>query len=309
MVNIIEVDDLRSTVERIELRSSPRKQLRRLLEESGLIRQLSQPSRPASFAAVDSAFPKSPLYLIGVSISLVAVASLYSNQEGLKRWVRSWLLSEELAEIDQDYVSAYARLRERIEAMRLLQEMAADTLLLDGEIVPRPGKVPLWREVERLSSQLLAQVGRGRCIAGVLKRSYSASIASRLGLNVSDRALASMALRRGEVIIAPHGAEDMRRAGCVEMLYKPRRGIPTAVRVEACCRDPLGLASWLASSAGPSGLPWPIDLVDSLAKQEVGKIYAVEALLLSKLARHELQHLGYTANPQETMRRQRGRER
>jgi hypothetical protein len=310
LVIVVDASNLGEAVRRIEPRGGEAAGLRRVLLEAGVVRRLDSVEwrPPSRLGAVDSAFPKSPLYLIGVSVSLVAVASVYSGEGGVQRRIRSWLLAEEQGELDQDYVSAFARLRERAEALRLLGEEGVEVLLLDGELVPRPGRVPLWGEVKSLSDRLLGYAASsGRCLAGVLKRSYSSSIASRLGLRLSDRALASMALRRGEAIIMPHGFEELARRGCVEALYKPMRGMPAAVRVEACCSRPLELLAWLASSAGPSGLPWPIDLVDSLAKQAASRITVVESLLLSRLARRELQHLGYTANPQETMRRNRQR--
>ncbi len=304
MARIIEADDLHQAVALIARDFKPIEGLRGILVREGLLTRL-QRSRAwrGGLAAVDSAFPKSPVYLVGATLSLVAVASVLQRpgSRGVESRTRSWLLAEQ-GEIEQDFVSAYARLAERREALRLIRGEPTLTLLVDGEILPRRGRSPLWEEVLRLSLEL---ADSGSCIAGVLKRSYSRTVGRRLGLDLSDRVLASATLRRGEAIIVEHSVRDLRARGCLEALYKPLRGIPAAVRVEFCGCEPLPFLSWLASSAGPSGLPWPIDLVDSLAKKEAARIAAVETLLLSKLARRELQHLGYTANPQESMRKRR----
>lgn len=303
LVRIIEANDLLSAVNSVAGSFRSVGDVRQLLLERGQLLRLDSAWAPTGLAAVDTAFPKSPVYLVGASLSLVALASIVSREDGLTRNVRTWLLFEEQGELDQDYVAAFARLVERREAIRILDTQRVELLLIDGEVVPRKGKSPLWEEVVNLSKRLIAR--RGHCIVGVLKRSYSSSIARRLGLQVSDRSLASMALKRGEAVYAGHGVPELQKRGCLEALYKPLRGLPTAVRVEMCGCDPLTVLSWLARAAGPSGLPWPVDLVDTLAKREASKVSTVEAMLLSKLARRELQHMAYTANPQETMRRRR----
>jgi len=304
-VRVVEANDIRAAVKAVTRSISPNTGVRSLLEAQGLLHRLSGGWSPGALAAVDSAFPKSPTYLVGASLSLVAVASILSREDGLIRRVSSWLLVEEQGELDQDYVSAYARLMERREALRVINEHSLSLVLVDGEVMPRAGRSPLWSEVTRLSKTLAEA---GVCIVGVLKRSYASSIARRLGLQISDRSLGSAALQRGEAIYTPHSLEELRKRGCVEALYKPHRGLPTAVKVEMCGCQPLRTLSWLARAAGASGLPWPVDLVDTLAKKEAAKISAIEAVFLSTLARREMQHLGYTANPQEALRRKRGAE-
>ncbi len=309
MVRVIEFSDVLEAVRKLAREAPEPHGLRERVEASGLLVRLgNRGGFEGRVVAVDSAFPKSPVYLLGYALSLVAVAIVSAGEGGFSKGVKSWLLAERLGELDQDYVAGFARLKERLEAVASAR--GARAVLLDGELVPRPGRSPVWREVEGASRRLLDLVDAGVCVAGVLKRSYSASLASRLGFEFSDRVLASLTLQRGEAIVAEHSSRLLHARGCFEALYKPPRGLPAAVRVELCCpggrEEALGFLSWLAGETGASGLPWMIDLVDSLAKREASKASAVEALLLSSLARRGLQHLGYSANPQESMRRGRG---
>lgn len=307
MVIVLEADDLGRVAGRLAAERPRVEGLRGLVESSGLLVRLRGGWRPGFLSAVDTAFPKSPVYLLGFTVSLVGLARVDVVEGAARSRTRSWVLAEPLGELDQDYVSAFARVRERMEALAALGE-GAELVVLDGEIVPRAGRSPLWGEALRLSERLVDEaLSAGRVVAGVLKRSYSRSMAERLGVEgVTDRVLASLTLRRGEALLAPHSDEGLAGRGCVEALYKPLRGVPAAVRVEACCPDRgrcVELLWLLASEAGASGLPWPIDLVDSLAKREASKVSAVAALLLSRLARGEAPQLGYASNPQETMGR------
>ena len=305
MPEAIEVRDALDAVRVLEERLSrvDLRGVRGRLEEEGLLHRLPGGARlPGASYAVDSAFPSTPVTLLGASLALVAVAAVDSRGG---RTVRRWLLLEVFGELDGDYVTGFARLQERRLATSLED---AELVLLDGELVPRPGRSSVWAAVGEENRRLLALPERGTAVAGVLKRSYSRGIASRIGVPVSDRVLATAVLERGEALIAPHSREDLRSRGCVEALYKPLRGPGAAVKAEACCPrdgvDCLELVDALANEAGATGFPWMLDLVDALVKREVSSMTAVEAALLSRLARRRSLHVGYAANPQE---RRRGR--
>jgi len=305
VVEIIEFSDVRDAVERIASRLPfVDEKLRLLVEQNiGIKRVTDIVASPDPVYAVDSAFPRSPLDLVGMSMSIVAVAvAKYSRgRTSVKRTRR--ILVEFLGELDQDYVAAFARLEERRHALNIVDE--AEMLVIDGEILPRRGSSELWANVESLSMMLVKELlRRGVPIVGVLKRSYSRHIADMIGMPLSDKALASLILRRGEFIEVAHNQEQLARLGCRIVFYKPLRGFAEAVKLEVCSkRVPVGdVVAILAREAGPTGLPWIIDLVDSVVKKEVAHIGAVHSLLLVRLARGKRHTLAYHTNPQEKNR-------
>ena len=304
---VIEVEDPLAAAERVaSIEGEERRweEVRRLLEERGLIQSLRDGAalRPRGpIYSVDSAFPRSPSNLVGYSISMVAVAAV-EWQTG-RRIVKRWLLAERFRDLDQDFVAGFARLQERNIALSLDPWL----LVLDGEILPRRGRSSLWEQARSASLGLLESIySKCGAVAGVLKRSYSRTVSSALGLEVSDRVLATLGLGRGEALIARHGDRVLAERGCVEAFYKPPRGLPVAVKVEACCSrcvDCIDLLSFLASETGATGLPWAIDLVDGIVKREVALLDSIERHLLSRLARGFIAELGVKANPQEQGRR------
>ncbi len=300
MPEVFEVEDVVSAVDRLERLFTPvgASTVRRLLEEKGLVTRCDPASLGDKVYAVDSAFPKSPVNLVGGSVSIVAVAAVRRGDAW--RLVRRWVIVEPFGDIDMDYVRGFARLQERLAALSLEEPEA---IIFDGELVPRPGRGDLWRQVETASERVLELTSRGVIVAGVLKRSYSRTFAKLLELDVSDRVIASAALKRGEVMVTRHPDERLGRRGCVEAFYKPLRGPPVAAKLEACCPGGLGeccrLASFLAAEAGATGFPWFLDLADALVKREAAQVEAVAAALLSRLARRGSLHLGYRANLQE----------
>ncbi len=303
---VVEIDDPLAAARRVADLGGGREsgEVRRLLIERGLIHRLRSGSAlepRGGVYAVDSAFPRSPSNLVGYSLSLVAVAAAewFTGERVVKRW----LLVERFRDLDQDFVAGFARLQERNIALSLDPWL----LVLDGEILPRRGRSGLWEQARTASLSLVASVS-SKCgaVAGVLKRSYSRTVSSALGLEVSDRVLATLGLERGEAIIVSHGDRVLAERGCVEAFYKPLRGLPVAVKVEACCSrcvDCLDLLSFLASETSATGLPWAIDLVDGIVKREVALLDSVERHLLSMLARGFAAELGVKANPQEQGRR------
>ncbi|NOZ89630.1 MAG: DNA double-strand break repair nuclease NurA, partial [Crenarchaeota archaeon] len=253
MPEVVEVGDSVEAVRLLErvFAGARLRGLRRLLEERGMIRRCSPLRLGGRVYAVDSAFPSSPVNLVGGSLSLVAVGAVRRGDAW--RTLRRWLVYESFGDVDADYVRGFARLQERRLAVSL---EGPEAVIIDGELVPRPGRSSVWSSVVEESRRLVGLAERGVLVAGVLKRSYSRTIASRLGLPVSDRALASAVLDRGEVLEAAHPSRELAERGCVEAFYKPLRGPPLAVKLEACCprgADCCGLAAFLASEAGATG--------------------------------------------------------
>lgn len=305
MVEVIEFNDVRDAVERIASKLPlVDEKLRLLVEQNiGIKRVINHVASPDPVYAVDSAFPRSPLDLVGMSMSIVAVAvAKYSRgRTRVKRTRR--ILVEFLGELDQDYVAAFARLEERRHALNTVDE--AELLVIDGEILPRRGSSELWANVESLSIMLVKELlRRGVPVVGVLKRSYSKHIAGMIGVPLSDKAIASLVLSRGEFIEVTHNQEQLAKLGCRIVFYKPLRGFAEAVKLEVCSRRvPVDdVVAVLAREAGPTGLPWMIDLVDSVVKKEVAHIGAVHSLLLARLARGRRHTLAYHTNPQEKNR-------
>ncbi|OWJ55052.1 hypothetical protein Pdsh_05010 [Pyrodictium delaneyi] len=305
VVDVIEFNDVWDAVDKIADRLPfVSGKLRSLVEERVGIKKLEiQASSPDPVYAVDSAFPSSPLDLVGMSMSIIAVAVvMYSHGKTNVKRSRKMLV-EFLGELDQDYVAALARIEERRHALSVVDN--AEMLVIDGEILPRRGSSDLWPSVEQLSIMLVKEaIRRGIPLVGVLKRSYSRHIANIINVSLSDKAIASLVLRRGEYIEVKHNQGQLAKLGCKIVFYKPLRGLAEAVKLEICSRAvPVeDVVAVLAREAGPTGLPWLIDLVDSIVKKEVVHINAVHGLLLARLARARRHSLVYHANPQEKSR-------
>ncbi len=302
MPDVLEFSDPSEAVDHI-VSKTPRlsiTDLREEMEKLGILTRLGPVSSSrvsCDVYAVDSAFPSTPVSLVGYSMSVVAVAAVYWCNASVK--MKRWLIIERLKDLDQDYVVAFAREQER----RLALGLDSKSIVLDGELVPRQGRNPLWREVKQMSLELVDKVLKARgVIAGVLKRSYSRRLSLLLGVNLTDKAIASLVLYPGEAIVLPHSSKDLVGKGCVEAFYRPLRGVSPAVKVEACCssrEECLRFIAMLAWEAGPSGFPWALDLVDSMVKRGVGIIDSIENLLLSRLARSRLTEVALSSNPQE----------
>ncbi|KSW11907.1 hypothetical protein CF15_03665 [Pyrodictium occultum] len=307
MVEVVELgDDIHAAVKRIASRlPSIDEGLRRLVEESIGIRKIKElGTRFEPVYAVDSAFPRSPLNLVGISMSMVTVALVRYSDRGTSIRRGRKLLVEYLGDIEQDYVAALARLEERRYAVSVVDD--AGLMVVDGEILPRRGASDLWVDVENLSLMLVKELSRRRVpLVGVLKRSYSAQMAGVLGVRMSDKAVASIVLRRGEYLELPHPQETLASMGCRIVFYKPLRGLAEAVKLELCSAGhPVDqVVSMLARETGPTGLPWVIDLVDSVVKKEVARLAAIHQLLLSRLSRGRRHQLAYPLNPQEARSR------
>ena len=305
-LEVFEITDPRAIADRLASRIS--RTSREIVERtrSALdIRSICSPVHSQIVYAIDSAYPSRPLDLVGLSISLVAVVSVkFKEGDRVETRTKRRLLVSYFSEIEQDRVAAFARKEERLTALKVVED--ADMLLIDGEIVPYKRAQGYWKEPVSLSIELLKKALRkGTPIVGVIKRSYSTELSRELGLSLNDKSIASLVLRRGEFIEIKPGFGVLREHGCKVVYYKPLRGLGEAVKLEACIPsdrpDTCEIVSYLAHEAGSSGLPWIIDLVDSLSKKEVSIIEAIRSTLLNKLAIYAGENMvvGYPTNPQE----------
>jgi len=305
-LEVFEVTDPRAIAGRLASRMS--RISREVIEKtrSALdVGKICSPIRPQVVYSIDSAYPSRPIDLVGLSISLVAVVSVrFSEEDGVETHTKKRLLVSYFSEIEQDRVAAFARKEERLTALSIIED--ADMLLIDGEIVPYRRAQGYWREPISLSIELLKRALRkGVPIVGVVKRSYSSELARELGLSLNDKSIASLILRRGEFIEVRPSFKVLREHKCKVIYYKPLRGLGEAVKLEACIPnntlDTCKIVSYLAREAGSTGLPWIIDLVDSLSKKEVSLIEAIRSTLLNKLAIYAGENIvvGYPTNPQE----------
>ena len=305
-LDVFEITDPRAIADRLALRIS--RIGREVIERTRSvldIRSICSPVHPRILYAIDSAYPSRAVDLVGLSISLVAVVSVrFREGDKVEARTKRRLLASYFSEIEQDRVAAFARKEERLTALRVIED--ADMLLIDGEIVPYKRAQGYWKEPVSLSIELLKKALRkGIPIVGVIKRSYSTELAQELGLDLNDKSIASLVLRRGEFIEIRPSFRVLREHGCKVIYYKPLRGLGEAVKLEACIPsggpDTCKIVSYLAREAGSSGLPWIIDLVDSLSKKEVSLIEAIRSMLLNKLAIYAGENIvvGYPTNPQE----------
>ncbi|MET1129208.1 MAG: DNA double-strand break repair nuclease NurA [Thermoproteota archaeon] len=297
---------LRGIVQRVEVRRS---EVRRKLAGTLGIKSIGQPTPPSSFDrvyAVDSAYPTTPLELLGVSLSLISVA-LVVYLPGSRETVKSRrikLLVDYEGGMDIETVSGMARLEER--RLLLSQMLGTGTLIaIDGEVAPS-GQSPLWRSARNLTMDILnACAARSCTVVGILKRSRSRILASVAGVSVNDRVAASAALERGEYVEVEHPSSDLSSAGCRVVFYKPWRGPPHAVKAEVCCSGSHcveAAVKFLASESSGTGLPWFLDLVDAVAKSGVSILTPIYRRLLSLSAGSGGPDAAMPANPQEALR-------
>jgi hypothetical protein len=263
---------------------------------SSAIRELScREVGEVPLAAIDSAFPQTAIELVGASIAPIAAVAITTRNGVIDRIVEHKLLYSVDETIQPDLVVATARRMERVLALRSLD--GVKLLLFDGELLPLTAAAD--SELVNLSKTVLEQARRkGVTVVGVIKRTRSRILSSRLHVAVSDKALTALMLKPCEALVVEHPSTMLRRLGCVITFYKPLRGIAFSVKAELC--GDTSYLDLLASMPGWSGLPWPIDLVDSIAKQEVNRlINLVQTKLRRFMVELDVVELTAPLNPQE----------
>jgi len=321
VVQELDVDDIfKITKEVAERVPAVSRELRVELESMGVIgrvdRDSSYISRYKRIFAVDAAFPRYPFDTVSLSFSIVTIARLFYEFESRKLdvGVSKKLLVEYGGEVDQDYVSARARIWEREAILSAIEDV--DVVFIDGEIVPklkpklRGERDSLWISAVEKSREVLERARSNNVVvAGIIKRSYSKIISKLIGSStvVNDKAVASAILRRGEYIAIESRDPILSTYKCFDVFYKPFVGLPEAVRVELCCSSSVFCYDFISLLVGESsnstGLPWFIDLVDSRAKKEVRFVKPLYVRLLALLSVEDKHILGFPSNLQERVPR------
>ncbi len=247
--------------------------------------------------AVDSAFPRAPIDLIGMSIAPIAAAYAVTGPTPL-RSVKRLVLYAVDDQLKPETVSLRARIEERRILVELMEKYRPKVALIDGEIVPLK-LIRLSKELRELTDVMLEKAKlRHITVIGVVKRSKTRFLSKILNVNANDKAIAAYALSPCEAIIIDHPSGVLRERGCKLVIYKPPRGPAAAVKLEVC--GSLEEAARHACSAGWSGLPWLADLVDALAKAEAERlIRLVDSKVRGLLGAHGVVELALPVNPQE----------
>ncbi len=263
---------------------------------------LEPSSKPLRIAAIDSAFPTTPLEMLGFSVAPIAAVAVWGLGRVEDRKVERRILYSFDETVDSESIALRARLLER-KLMAFTIAKGVELLAVDGELLV--GGKGFEEAAYRLSLKVLEEaLARGITVAGVVKRSRASYLASRLGINVSDKALAALILKPCEALILDHPDKALRDLGCRLVYYKPPRGLAVSVKLEVCGN--MDRAGWLACSVGWSGLPWVVDVVDALAKSEVERLYRLlEYRVRGRAVAEGILELAAPLNPQEVGSRRR----
>lgn len=309
---------LRAVLARIE----ELKGLRQRLESEGRIRRLGR-GAPTCYFAVDSGFTSPPIEVLGGYLSIIQVATVPYGPACGGAPERKLYVRFRPDRDDTDAVARILEREHALKGLRWLRGVGgAKALIIDGEVVPRFGARrrasgdEVVEEALRKSRELVREaLAAGVPVIGVLKRSFSRDIAvvEGVGPGVSDRALMSAVLGPGEYFVAgtykelaasfrERAPEELRwRAEWLDWVagdevfgdvvvafYRPRHALfPAATKVEAALPKGVGIEevlSGLAAVSESTGLPAPIDYVDSLSRVTPETIYTVYQLLLNRLS-------------------------
>lgn len=310
------------------------------LRESGRVRVLG-PGSPTCYLAVDSGFTSPPIEVLGGYLSLVQVVTVPYGPTCGGPPAKVLYVHFNPERDDTDAFARVKEREHALKGLEWLAGIdGPKALLIDGEVVPRfgarrraSGEEAVVKAIEKSRELIREALARGIPVIGVLKRSFSRDVvvAEGLGPELTDRALMSAVLEEGEYFVAgtygeiyegfrtnaPEGlrwrVEWLRWASgddyfgdVVVAFYRPHHALfPAATKVEVALPDGLDVGEVLAGLAAVSestGLPAPIDYVDSLSRVTPEMIYTVYQLLLNRLssAGHEVaQILLAVVNPQK----------
>lgn len=277
---------------------------------------------PACYYAVDSGFMSPPLEVLGGYLNLVQVATVPYGRGCGGPPERALYVYFNPERDDTDAFARVREREHAMRGLEWLEGVdGPKAVLIDGEVVPRFGARrragdALVGEAIRRSADLIHEaLRRGVPVIGVIKRSFSRDVvvAEGLGPEISDRALMSAVLGEGEYFVAgtyreiyevfkeraPEGLrwrlDWLRWAAGSEpfsdvlvAFYRPRHTIfPAATKVEVALPESVDVGEVLAGLGAVSeftGLPAPIDYVDSLSRVTPEMVYTVYQLLLNRLS-------------------------
>lgn len=316
------------------------KDVRDRLRSSGRVRALG-PGSPTCYFAVDSGFTSPPIEVLGGYLSLVQVATVPYGPACGGPPTKVLYVHFNPERDDTDAFARVKEREHALRGLEWLASIdGPKALLIDGEVVPRfgarrraSGEETVVKAIEKSRELIQEALARGIPVIGVLKRSFSRDIvvAEGLGPELTDRALMSAVLEEGEYFVAgtyreiyegfrPNAPKELgwriewlrwvsnddHFGGVVVAFYRPHHVLfPAATKVEVAL--PIGIdvgevLAGLAAVSESTGLPAPIDYVDSLSRVTPETIYTVYQLLLNKLSsagREVAQILLAIVNPQK----------
>ncbi len=293
------------------------KQYRYRVEEEYIINRVPYPAQSGdvdgfkAILAVDSAFTPQPLYFSGLSLAIVSGALIVERQKNINKFSENKIFYRFYSEIDSDYVAFKARILERDLILRHINKVDRPCIvLIDGEIyveTPQFSSRTISKlDVNRVNEAIDRIAEEGCNVVGIVKRDYSHIVTKRLGINANDKSFLSYILSRGEYIVLER---RIARRKCFTVYYKPLRGFADqAVRADICNTrsgyNVTGIVRFLIDSANYTGLPFYIDIVDRLAKNNVKRIAkAVSSIVPREAVRGEREYVGMFTNPQDVFRK------
>lgn len=310
------------------------------LRESGRVKELG-PGSPTCYFAVDSGFTSPPIEVLGGYLSLVQVATVPYGHKCGGPPTKVLYVHFNPERDDTDAFARVKEREHAMKGLEWLADIdGPKALLIDGEVVPRFGArrrasgEEVVEEAIKKSRELIREaLASGIPVIGVLKRSFSRDVvvAEGLGPELTDRVLMSAVLREGEYFVAGRYKEiyegfrskapdslswrvewlrwvssDEYFGDVFVAFYRPYHALfPAATKVEVALPEGIDLGEVLAGLAAVSeatGIPAPIDYVDSLSRVTPEMIYTVYQLLLNRLGsagREVAQILLALVNPQK----------
>ncbi len=123
--------------------------LRKIIEDKGLIRNISSSAKAFNAYAIDSSYPAPPLELIGGVMTVLSYGYVGYLNGSYDRYMTGEVVFEDVGEFER-VITRRAQVRERELAIKLLRNKArgrkeVDLIILDGEIPihPLPYNLPV----------------------------------------------------------------------------------------------------------------------------------------------------------------------
>ncbi len=293
------------------------------IRSSGRVKELGHGS-PTCYFAVDSGFTSPPIEVLGGYLSLVQVATVPYGPTCGGPPAKVLYVHFNPERDDTDAFARVKEREHAMKGLEFLAGVEGPkAILIDGEVVPRfgarrraSGDAVVEEAIKKSRALIQEALALGVPVIGVLKRSFSRDVvvSEGLGPDLTDRALMSAVLGEGEYFVAGTYREiyDVFRRRAPDQLrwrvewlrwvsgdeyfgrvivafYRPHHVLfPTATKVEIALPDGTDAGEVIANLAAVSestGLPAPIDYVDSLARVGPETIYTVYQLLVTRLSR------------------------
>ncbi len=190
------------------------RELRRVIEDKGLIKVIGSSSRALNAYAIDSSYPTPPLELIGGVMTVLSYGYVGYLNGSYDRYMTGEVVFEDVNEFER-VITRRAQVRERELAIKLLRDKAKgrreiDLVILDGEIPihPLPYNLPveggvLSRAANVIGDLLGLAMRTETPIIGVVKRVRSRllSVITNECLPMNDKLIASLVLNNGEYMV------------------------------------------------------------------------------------------------------------